>query len=41
MSIPENELDGMIADLKEVGLETSVSVIGRVTAKQDSFIRLI
>ena len=39
-SVPEEEADGLIRDLKQKGLETEVSVIGRVKKEEDKLIRL-
>ena len=39
-SVPEEEADGLIRDLKQKGLETEVSVIGRVKKAEDRLIRL-
>ena len=40
LSVPEEELSGLLADLEKAGLETEVSVIGRVLEKQEKLIRL-
>ena len=39
-SIPEEEVSGLLKDLEKAGLETKVSVIGRVVEKQEKLIRL-
>lgn len=39
-SVPEEEADGLIRSLKQKGLETEVSVIGRVKKAEDKLIRL-
>lgn len=39
-SIPEEEKDGLLESLKQAGLETKASVIGRVLEKQEVYIRL-
>ena len=40
-SVPEEEAEGFLRGLEKAGLETEVSVIGRVFEKQEVFIRLI
>ena len=40
-SVPEEEAEDLLRSLEQAGLETEVSVIGRVLEKQDVFIRLI
>lgn len=39
-SIPAEEQDAFLKSLKQAGMETEVSVIGRVLKKQDAYIRL-
>ena len=39
-SVPEEEAESMVEDLQKAGIETKVSVIGRVLEKQDKLIRL-
>ena len=38
-SVPEEEAESMVEDLQKAGIETKVSVIGRVLDKQDQLIR--
>ena len=40
VSVPEEELDAMMQDFAESGIETKVSVIGRVKARQEKLIQL-
>ena len=40
VSVPEEELDGLMKDFAESGIETKVSVIGRVKARQKKLIQL-
>jgi len=40
VSVPEEELDGLMKDFAESGIETKVSVIGRVKAQQKKLIQL-
>ena len=40
VSVPEEELDGLMKDFAESGIETKVSVIGRVKARQEKLIQL-
>lgn len=40
VSVPEKELDGLMKDFAESGIETKVSVIGRVKARQKKLIQL-
>lgn len=40
-SVPEEEAEKLLHSLEQAGLETEVSVIGRVLEKQDVFIRLV
>ena len=40
VSVPEEELDGLMKDFVESGIETKVSVIGRVKARQKKLIQL-
>ena len=40
LSIPGEELDGLMRDFRKAGMETEVSVVGRVFEKQEKLIRL-
>ena len=40
-SVPEEEGEEFLRSLEQAGLETEVSVIGRVLEKQDVFVRLV
>ena len=40
ISVSPECLDQMLADFERVGMDTAVSVIGRVTDKSDKLIRL-
>ena len=40
VSVPEEELDSLMKDFAESGIETKVSVIGRVKARQEKLIQL-